>query len=131
MTATLLDGTTCVVQVQRLRVKDFPRYLAAMPDECRQVEVLCGQEPGWAESLTIESHEAILAEGEKLNADFFSRWLERRKAREAKLPKADMGEVVQMIEALSKSNPGLLDDLSRKALGASRSSSPTLPPAAG
>ena len=142
--ATLMGGTEITVGfrdnaavgqqvfVRQLPIKLFPAYLASMQDECRQVALLCDKDQAWAESLTPASHEAVLEEGDKLNADFFSRWFERRKAREAKLPKPDLGEVVQMIEALSRSNPALLEELSRKAFGGvSKSSSPTSPPAAG
>ena len=45
-------------------------------------EMLCGKESGWADRLTNEALEAVIETGEKLNVDFFSRWVRRRLARQ-------------------------------------------------
>lgn len=135
LTVSFADHTVvgAVVKVRQLPVKLFPAYLATMNNETAQVELLCDKPAGWAESLTRESHEAIIEAGDKLNADFFGRWLERKKKRKALLPKPEIGEVVSIIDALQKSNPGLLDELMKKASAgeSSPSTSPTSPLPAG
>lgn len=115
LSITKLDGSTESVKVRQLPVKLFPQYLATMLDEQKQVELLCDRQPGWADTLTPDSHELIVMEGEKLNRDFFSRWLQRKKEREALIPKPSTGEVVAMLEAINRANPALLEDLMQKA----------------
>ena len=122
-----LSGETGEVFVRQLPIKDYPAYLACQQDELRQVELLCGQEKPWAETLTPESHESVITLGDKLNSDFFSRWLERKKKREAILPKFEMGEVVQMLEVLGKQKPELLDEIAQRALGTLPNSPSKLP----
>lgn len=78
---TTVDGKTETVKVRQLPLSAYPAYLACQDDECVQVALLCDREPGWADTLTIESVEAILAKGDEINADFFGRWLRRRAAR--------------------------------------------------
>ncbi len=129
LTVTVAGAPTEVV-VKQLPVSLYPHYLATMADECRQVELLCGQPEGWAESLSPESHEQIITTGDELNADFFGRWVARREARQKSMPKQDVGEIVSVIGALQKADPGLLERMMKSA-GLSQSSlpKPPLPPA--
>lgn len=117
LTVSLLDGTTAEVKVIQFGVNLCPKYAAILQsgDEAREIEFLCGQPEGWAAKLTPAGQEEVIAAGDKLNADFFSRWLERRKARDKILPKPDMGQTVQMLEVLQKSNPALLESLMKQA----------------
>jgi hypothetical protein len=79
-----LDGVKEQIKVRQLPIRCYPAYLEAQDDELKQIELLAGRAPGWAESLTIVSVEAILAAGDRLNADFFGRWLRRRMQRLAR-----------------------------------------------
>ena len=62
-------------------VKDFDPWLLCLDDEPRVAELLCAKEPGWGDRLGIESLEAVVGTWERLNRDFFERWLGRRTAR--------------------------------------------------
>jgi hypothetical protein len=85
---TLVGGTTFVitktdtaqetVQIRQLPVRLLPQMLAALEDEPAMVELFCDKPQGWSDSLSPESFEHIITEGERINADFFSRWAQRR-----------------------------------------------------
>jgi hypothetical protein len=119
---TLLDGSTQAIFVRQLPVKLYPKLLEAMQDELKHIDLLCDK-AGLAETLAPEGHEAILNAGEKLNADFFSRWLARKQKRESLLPKPDMSEALQVFSEMQKTNPQLTEELLKRVL-ASPSSSP-------
>lgn len=78
---TFVDGSQHTVLVRQLPVKDFEPWFNCLDDEPRAAELLCGQEAGWGDRLDIESLERVIQEGERLNRDFFERWLQRRTAR--------------------------------------------------
>lgn len=78
---TLQDGASDSVFVRQLPVKEFEPWLGCLDDEPRAAELMCGKESGWGDRLTVESLEAVIATGERLNRDFFERWLGRRTAR--------------------------------------------------
>lgn len=79
------NGDKSVVKVRQLPIKEFPKFLQVQDDELEMIDFVCGKTKGFAETLTPECHEALVAEIEKVNADFFLRWVERRKARVEKL----------------------------------------------
>lgn len=79
------NGPAAIVRVRQLPVRLMPRYLEALDDEPAFVELLCDKPAGWADTLTIESHEAILAEGERLNREAFFSWLVRRADRQERM----------------------------------------------
>lgn len=117
LTVTKNDGKTESVKVIQFGVDLCREYAAIMQsgDEGLEIEFLCCKEPGWAKSLSPQSQELIVTAGNEVNGDFFSRWLARRSSREKLLPKADMGQIVQMLEVLQKSNPDLLASLMKQA----------------
>ena len=80
-TVNLEGGAAEKVFVRQLPVKDFEAWLIALDDEPRVAELLCQQEKGWGDRLEIGSLELVVTEGERLNRDFFERWLQRRTAR--------------------------------------------------
>jgi hypothetical protein len=82
---TKSDGTTEPVCVLQLPIRKYTVYLMALEDEAAMVELLTGKPKGWNEELTTESFERIVVEGERINADFFGRWLQRRLDRQEKL----------------------------------------------
>jgi hypothetical protein len=85
ITVTKQDGTTEVVTVRQLAVKEFPKFQTLQDDEVEMCAFVCAKTKEWAESLSNESHEALIAEIEKVNGDFFSRWLARQLARQEKV----------------------------------------------
>jgi hypothetical protein len=80
-----LSGEEETVRVRQLPIRDYPDYLAAQMDEPRMAELLCGKPTGWGDSLEFASLEGIISEGDRLNADFFGRWLRRRLERQERL----------------------------------------------
>lgn len=85
LTVTHLGGITEMVRVRQLPIRDYPRLLDLALDEPRKVELLCDRPEGWADRLTLESAEAVIEEGDRLNADFFGRWFRRRIALQERL----------------------------------------------
>ncbi len=83
--ATLISGQTERVFVRQIPIRQMPQMLAALEDENRLVELFCDKPEGWSDSVTVESFEKIVTEGERLNADFFSRWVQRRLTRQEKV----------------------------------------------
>lgn len=75
------DGTTSEILVRQLPVRDFERWLGVMDDEPRVVELFTERPEGWGDTLTPVSLELVVMEGERVNRDFFERWLHRRLAR--------------------------------------------------
>jgi hypothetical protein len=83
--ATHTDGATESVKIAQIPIKDFPKFLQVQDDELKMAEFFCGKPEGWASSLSLDSLEGIITEGERINADFFSRWVQRRIARQERL----------------------------------------------
>ena len=88
------------VRVRQLPIKLYPRMLECVDDEAALVELYCDQPKGWAETLSLDSFEAIVAEADKLNADFFSRWVARRLGR---MERVKPGITERMLGAASSS----------------------------
>ncbi len=100
-TETLLGSGTCIVAfkptkavpepksetvlILQLEIESFPKLLAAQDDEAKAIELYCGKPDGWAKTLTPSSHELVIAEGERINSDFFGRWVQRRLQRQERL----------------------------------------------
>ena len=82
---SLTSGQTEQVFIRQLPIRQMPQMLAALEDENRLVELFCERPEGWSDGLTVESFEKVVTEGERLNADFFSRWVQRRLTRQEKV----------------------------------------------
>ncbi len=81
MTVRFEDGSTEVVFIRQLPLKEFETWLQVLDDEPRSAELMCGKPPGWGERLTCVSMGELIEEAERINRDFFERWLQRRTAR--------------------------------------------------
>lgn len=82
------------VWVRQLPVKDYPAAFAAYGDDFKLAALYCGQAPGWAETLAPSSFNAVIAEGERVNADFFA-YCERRQSREIALARRMPAELIE------------------------------------
>jgi hypothetical protein len=116
------DGTHEEVTVLQLPIRKFRDLQARLNDECAQLELYCNKPEKWAEQLTPTSHEGLLEVAEGINKDFFLRWVEREKKREALIPKPDPEQLAGMISALSKHDETLLSKLIAGAAPSSNSS---------
>gem|GEM_PF-6156318 len=99
------DGTTGEVFVRQLPIRSLQDYLATLDDEPARLELVCDKPKGWADSLTIESHTALLAAGEETNEQNFFAWLRRRVGRQEQLAPGSSGELGKRL--LSASPTGL------------------------
>jgi hypothetical protein len=85
ITVRKLDGGTESVFVRQVPIQEFQRLLLSMESEPALAEVFTARPQGWADTLVNESIEQVILVGEEINADFFSRWVQRRIARQEKL----------------------------------------------
>lgn len=77
----LADGREEHVVVRQLPIRMFGELLAALDDECRMISLATGKPLEWVHGLPPDQHERLIGEVDRLNADFFSRWLARRQRR--------------------------------------------------
>ena len=108
----LHEGGTLTVFIRQIPIRLMPQMLAALEDENRLVELFCDKPEGWSDGLTPESFEKIITEGERLNADFFSRWVQRRLTRQERVM------------------PGITEKIAKNAGLISPTGSPSAPSAA-
>ena len=73
VTAALIDGSTETVKVRQLPIRQLQKFMALMGDEAAMVELVCDKPNGWADSLSIDSFEAIAALAWKINHPTFER----------------------------------------------------------
>lgn len=90
----LADGATETVRIRQVPVRLADRYMACVSDEAGMVELLTGKPAAWVDNLTRESHEAIIAEGDRINSDFFERVLRRRLAWMERLAPGSVGNLL-------------------------------------
>jgi hypothetical protein len=76
-----LDGRTERVKVRQIRPIERQRYLDCFNDDSASIELFCGKEKGWADTLTPESFDLVADKGQELNLPLFRNWYRRLKAR--------------------------------------------------
>ena len=81
----LIEDTKEIVKVRQLKMRQMPAYQAVFNDEGATIELFCERPKGWADTLTPESWEQIIIEGEKLNLSFLERHAARARARGEKI----------------------------------------------
>lgn len=102
---TKKDGTIETVFIRELGVNEFPRFAKVQNDEQEMIEFVCDKLKGFAQTLTLESHEALVEEIEKVNGDFFSRWLARRIGRQEKMMPGVREKLLSAALASSDTSP--------------------------
>lgn len=88
----LTDGTNEIVTVKALPIRKLGEYLAKQDDESGLIELACDKPEGWADKLTIESHEALVEAVEAMNHAPFFAWLRRKVRRAEQLAPGSTGE---------------------------------------
>lgn len=76
-TANFLDGGSEQVFLRCLPVRLFQRFVAAIDDECAMIELVADKPSGWADTLTLESHEKLVERAFELNFPGAARWFAR------------------------------------------------------
>ena len=68
------------VKVKQLPIGQIKAFAIAyeQADEAEEIALLTGKSKDWANTLTIESAEKIIAEGERINADPLARYFQRQ-----------------------------------------------------
>ena len=95
------DGSKQTVKVRQLPIRKMEAYLECQQDEIKMIELVVPDlKPDQIDLLKPESHEALVAEIEKVNADFFSRWFSRLQSR---VERVAPGVIANRLAALSSS----------------------------
>jgi hypothetical protein len=94
---TFATGETATVKIRQLPVRLLSAYLLKIDDEAGAVELFTNQPEGWADTLTLESFEAILKEGERLNSESFFAWLRRRVERQERIAPGTTGDAGKVL----------------------------------
>ena len=90
------------VFIRQLPLREMEALLGAQGDEMLLAQVYTGKDAAWVDSLSAASQEAVVSEGDRINADFFGRWFRRRLERqESMLP----GSKERLFAALNPSAP--------------------------
>lgn len=98
------DGRMEEVIVRDLPLRELPAYLERVENESATVELFCGKEAGWADSLERESAEELLRIGEERNLDFLVRFARRAVERREKLIPG-LGEALTRLAAGTQPSP--------------------------
>lgn len=86
-----LLGTIGRVKVRQIPLSRMAHFGNAIVtnNEAAAIELYCGREPYWADTLTPESANAIADKGLELNLNFFSAWYRRQATwKETQTPEA-------------------------------------------
>jgi hypothetical protein len=79
------DNTTEDIFIRQIGIEDCQSYLELQDNELAMIEFVCSKPDGWAKSLAPQCQAELIAEIDRINADFFSRWVERQKSRQERL----------------------------------------------
>jgi len=122
------DGNRELVRARQFGLEECPTMLRllAEDDETKLIAFYTGKTAEWAAKLTPQSQEQILEVGEKLNRDFFERWLQRRKRYRAMLlgPSEEQDLVRQ---AIAEAAERVMREASERILQETSSGSPQPP----
>lgn len=80
-----LSGESETVSIIQIPISKIREYIAALDDESVVISLYTGKPKEWADTITHDSVERIISEGERVNLDFLTRWCQRQKERGARL----------------------------------------------
>jgi hypothetical protein len=81
------NGDREVVKVRQVPISKIPEFLLAMGNEARSIELYCDKPSGWADTLTVDSANAVADAGQEINLPFLNAWW-RRQAKWRKMQEA-------------------------------------------
>ena len=114
------------VLVRYISIRELPKLDELESDEAALVEFYCKQPNGWADLLTPDSFEKILAIGNELNFPIRDRWLDRQ----YRLSEKRVGQLERMLATLPENLRGMakgeLEKLQRQLLVKSALRSPSV-----
>lgn len=85
LVVTLTTGQERLIPIRQLKIREMEALLAAQGDEFKLALLYTGQSEEWLDTLTMESQEAVVEAGDRINSDFFGRWFQRRLDRQERL----------------------------------------------
>jgi len=72
------NGEKEVVRVRQVPISKIPAFLLAMGDEAATIELYCDRPKGWADTLSVESANAVADKGQEINLPFLNAWWRRQ-----------------------------------------------------
>lgn len=117
------DGRKEKVTVRLLPMRLMPDYQRLAYDEAACIELFCGKDAPWADTLTAASHLEVLQAGEDLNQRPLSDFLDRQAKRQQKLMPGLTEELLKQITANIAAQPNNHSGTSPRAT--SRTPSPS------
>jgi len=96
---TFADGSKETVKVRQLPVKLMSKYAIAIGDDSAAIELYCDKPPGWADTLSGDSYNAVADMGLDLNSDFFRAWFQRRMKIAESLKPGSVAEIQKGLNA--------------------------------
>ena len=84
VTQLTVNGKPTDVKIRMLPIRQYEEYFIALSEhnEAKMVSMLAQLTAAVVDSLSIEDHEKVIAEGERLNSAPFGRWAKRRQERQ-------------------------------------------------
>jgi len=86
------NGHGEIVRVRQLPISKISEFLMSMGNEAMTIELYCDKPGGWADTLTIESANAVADKGQEINMPFLNAWW-RRQAKWRDMQAAWMPEI--------------------------------------
>ena len=72
------NGANETVKVRQIPISKLSEFLISIGDEARAIELYCDKPKGWADTLTLESANAVADKGQEINLPFLSAWWRRQ-----------------------------------------------------
>jgi len=83
------DGSKETVKVRQIPISQMQKFALAIGNEAELIALYCDKTKEWADSLTVESANAVADKGQEINLPFFAAWFRRQaKWRESQTPGA-------------------------------------------
>ena len=98
--AEFRDGRREKVTLRVITVREIPKFLDLVGDESALLEMLTGQETGWADPLTPESFDQLVSRGVALNNPIIESWM----SRQHRMTNWGMEKLAPMLKNLSESH---------------------------
>jgi len=72
------NGAGEKVKVRQIPISKMQEFILAMGDESHSIELYCDKPKGWADTLSVESANAVADKGQEINVPFLQAWWKRQ-----------------------------------------------------
>jgi hypothetical protein len=105
-TVKLRSGSALGVTIRQLRFRELPKLAECIGDEAAMLKLCTSLTDGEIDEIGLEDAERLVGECERMNMDFFQRWLERQLRRnEAVVPGVRQKIAAAVESALPTTSP--------------------------